>query len=221
MRPNIAISLATLLIAAPVTAMADPDPAAQYSSSQFVSAILAGPMPCPAGQSQESCDASPRTRRWTLAPTTQVTATPRPGARAGYASAVLRTRGNAQFNADLAAAESCARVTAQDLCVTFRKNSDEITSQGQANLRAAALGLKSDSLATLTFEVAGYTDSSGSAAHNLTLSGRRADSVKAYLVGQGVAERRLKTEGYGSAHLADPANPTSPQNRRVELHRLN
>jgi outer membrane protein OmpA-like peptidoglycan-associated protein len=214
-RPKRLVSLAALLLVAPVVAMADPTP--QYTPNQFVAAILAGPMPCPRSMSEQACEANPRTRRWTLPPAP--TASPAV-AHAGY----LARSGHAHPAAQLArgaAADACAKVSAQDVCVTFGINSDEITAQGRANLQAAAIGLKADSLVTLDFEVAGYTDASGPDAHNLELSNQRADAVKAYLVQQGVPEKRLKTAGYGSAHLAVPADPTAAQNRRVELHRLN
>ena len=221
MRPKYLAPLAALWLAAPLVAVADPTP--QYTSSQFVTAILAGPMPCPAGKSEADCEANPRTRRWTLAPAATPVAVPT--ASAGAAHPGYLARGGharpAQRASGAAAAEACAKVTAQDLCVTFRINSNEITPQGRANLSAAASGLKADSLATLNFEVAGYTDASGSAARNLELSNLRADAVKAFLVQQGVPGNRLKTAGYGSQHLAVPTEPTSAQNRRVELHRLN
>jgi outer membrane protein OmpA-like peptidoglycan-associated protein len=221
-RPKHLVPLAALLLAAPLVAVAEPTP--QYSSDQFVTAILAGPMPCPAGKSQAACEANPRTRRWTLAPAAAPVAAPIASggvSHAGYLARGGRTRPAAQRANSAAAAEVCAKVTAQDLCVTFRINSNEITPQGRANLSAAAAGLKADSLTTLDFEVAGYTDASGAAARNLELSNQRADAVKAFLVQQGVAANRLKIAGYGSEHLAVPTDPTSAQNRRVELHRLN
>jgi outer membrane protein OmpA-like peptidoglycan-associated protein len=207
--------LAGLLLAAPLIAVADPTP--QYTPDQFVTAILAGPMPCPEGKSVETCEANPRTRRWTLAPSPAPASVVAP--RASYLT--HGGRGRTAVPLAAAAADACAKVTAQDLCVTFRINSNEITPQGRVNLRQAAKGLRADSLVTLDFEVAGYTDASGSNARNLELSDRRADAVKAFLVQEGVPAARLKTAGYGSAHLAVPSEPTAAQNRRVELHRLN
>lgn len=71
----------------------------------------------------------------------------------------------------------------------------------------------------LSVEVQGYTDSIGTDAYNLALSDRRANTVKDYLVSQGVAASRLTVEGFGEA---DPVatNDTEEgraQNRRVEL----
>jgi len=69
----------------------------------------------------------------------------------------------------------------------------------------------------LTIE--GHTDSSGSDAHNLDLSQRRAESVKASLVAGGIAADRLLTRGFGeSKPVADNVTELGrAQNRRVEL----
>lgn len=71
----------------------------------------------------------------------------------------------------------------------------------------------------LTIE--GHTDSTGTAAHNRTLSEQRAASVKAYLVAKGVAAERLATAGFGAdTPVADNATELGrAQNRRVELVR--
>ncbi len=65
----------------------------------------------------------------------------------------------------------------------------------------------------------GHTDSVGSDAYNQKLSVRRADAVKAYLVGKGVEKNRVYTEGKGEKQpVAD--NKTSEgraKNRRVEI----
>ena len=65
----------------------------------------------------------------------------------------------------------------------------------------------------------GHTDAVGSAGKNRPLSQARADSVKAYLVKNGVAEARLKTLGLGSDKpVASNETPIGrAQNRRVEL----
>jgi outer membrane protein OmpA-like peptidoglycan-associated protein len=67
--------------------------------------------------------------------------------------------------------------------------------------------------------IEGHTDSQGSDAYNQTLSERRADSVKAFLMDQGVSQNRLRTKGYGE--LAPIASNDTPegrsQNRRVEV----
>jgi OOP family OmpA-OmpF porin len=67
--------------------------------------------------------------------------------------------------------------------------------------------------------VKGHTDSVGSDAYNDKLSQRRADSVVAFLVGQGVATDKIKAEGFGESQpVADNATDAGrAQNRRVEI----
>lgn len=67
--------------------------------------------------------------------------------------------------------------------------------------------------------VAGYTDSTGTAAHNLKLSEERARAVKNALVDRGVLASRITTTGYGEKKpIADNSTPEGRQlNRRVEI----
>jgi OOP family OmpA-OmpF porin len=67
--------------------------------------------------------------------------------------------------------------------------------------------------------VEGHTDSIGSEAYNQRLSERRANAVRDYMVGQGIAPSRITTKGWGkSKPVAD--NKTKEgraKNRRVEV----
>jgi outer membrane protein OmpA-like peptidoglycan-associated protein len=68
-------------------------------------------------------------------------------------------------------------------------------------------------------EVQGYTDSTGEAAYNQTLSQRRASAVRDYLVSQGVAAGRLSVKGFGEEQPI-ASNDTAEgreKNRRVEF----
>src|SRR5690606_34726106 len=68
-------------------------------------------------------------------------------------------------------------------------------------------------------DVMGHTDSTGSDAHNLDLSKRRADSVANYLTLRGVTRARIATIGYGEQYPR--ADNTTAEgralNRRVEI----
>ncbi len=68
-------------------------------------------------------------------------------------------------------------------------------------------------------QIAGFTDSTGTKAHNLKLSKDRAEAVVNYLNGHGIAANRLSAAGYGSAKPIAP-NTTEAgraKNRRVEF----
>ncbi len=68
-------------------------------------------------------------------------------------------------------------------------------------------------------EVNGYTDTSGSARYNQGLSVRRAQTVAAELVKDGVPKAAISIQGFGETHLLVPTGPNvrEPQNRRVEI----
>ena len=67
--------------------------------------------------------------------------------------------------------------------------------------------------------VEGYTDSSGSASYNQSLSERRADAVRMALLSQGVSPDRVTTRGYGKEYpVSSNATPAGrAMNRRVEV----
>jgi outer membrane protein OmpA-like peptidoglycan-associated protein len=67
--------------------------------------------------------------------------------------------------------------------------------------------------------VEGFTDSTGSSAHNQQLSERRAASVAQALTSMGVPRERVVTRGYGEAYPV-ASNDTAANrqlNRRVEI----
>jgi OmpA-OmpF porin, OOP family len=78
---------------------------------------------------------------------------------------------------------------------------------------------------TTSIEVNGYADTSHALPgrrgqeYNLRLSLRRADSVKAELIRDGVPAGVISVHGYGDTHLLVPTGPNArePQNRRVEI----
>ena len=71
-------------------------------------------------------------------------------------------------------------------------------------------------------EVSGHTDNSGTEEANKKLSQERADAVKAYMVGKGVAEGRIVAVGHGSEKpIADNKKPAGKaKNRRIEFNLL-
>jgi len=72
----------------------------------------------------------------------------------------------------------------------------------------------------MSINLVGHTDNIGKEKYNVSLSKRRALSVKSFLVGKGVDVRRVKTEGFGSkSPLAsnDDEKDGRELNRRVEL----
>jgi len=102
--------------------------------------------------------------------------------------------------------------------VLFDFNSAALRSASRESLREMA-GVF-EKYPNTTIEVAGHTDSVGSAAYNTRLSVRRADTVGDYLDQLGVSGSRLDTIGYGeSTPRATNGTARGRQlNRRVEIH---
>jgi outer membrane protein OmpA-like peptidoglycan-associated protein len=127
-------------------------------------------------------------------------------------------------NADLQRqlAEMQAKPTDRGLVLTlgdtlFATGRSEIQSGAAANLDrlTAFMGQYPDR----TVVIEGFTDSMGSEEMNQSLSQRRADAVKNYLMNQGVGSARLSSSGRGeNSPVADNESAAGrQQNRRVEV----
>lgn len=106
--------------------------------------------------------------------------------------------------------------------VFFKTNSDEINagkSRGVLDAVASALTALPQ---IKKVEVAGMADDKGSAKHNLELTERRAQSVRRWLIGHGIAEERLGAKGYGQVKLVagESKKAQRARNRRVEFRLL-
>src|SRR5690606_8893017 len=72
--------------------------------------------------------------------------------------------------------------------VTFELNSAQLTPGATATLQRVAEALRGEP--NLRAEIAGHTDSSGADAYNQQLSQQRADSVRQFLIAQGIEANR-------------------------------
>jgi len=115
-----------------------------------------------------------------------------------------------------------AKPTDRGLVVTL---GDVLFDTGKAGLKAGATSNLNKLVAFLnqypdrTVAIEGYTDSVGSEDYNQGLSERRADSVKAYLAGQGIGAIRLSALGKGESDpvAGNDSAAGRQQNRRVEV----
>lgn len=105
-----------------------------------------------------------------------------------------------------------------DMRLSFETASATLTPAARVQADAFARQLK-DAAGTRQFVIEGHTDNVGSAAYNRQLSRERAQSVVAYLVGQGVPASRLRAVGYGFEHPRDGTTAADASNRRVEIVR--
>ncbi len=115
-----------------------------------------------------------------------------------------------------------AKATERGLVVTL---GDLLFSTGKSELKSSA-GAHLSKLAGFLNKypdrnvvIEGHTDSVGSDSSNFSLSQRRAESVKGYLLGQGISSVRIETSGKGE-DIPVASNDSASgrqQNRRVEV----
>ncbi len=103
------------------------------------------------------------------------------------------------------------------LAIQFESNSARVRPESGAMLGNLVAAMQSPELKTTRFVIEGHSDARGAAAQNLRLSQERADEVRLYLVALGVHPARLRAVGKGISELANPADPTAPENRRVRV----
>ncbi|MBL0342309.1 MAG: OmpA family protein [Bacteroidetes bacterium] len=121
--------------------------------------------------------------------------------------------------------KGCPEITKEDVKkitqiaskIFFETNSDKLKVASLVQLDELSEILKRYEAANLIIE--GHTDSQGEDDYNITLSQKRTESVKTYLMSKGIMESRLTATGFGETKpIAD--NKTSigrAKNRRVEL----
>jgi outer membrane protein OmpA-like peptidoglycan-associated protein len=124
---------------------------------------------------------------------------------------------NALPGADVVRVGEGIKLVLNENAVRFDTNKSTLTATAKANLDKLVKVFKD--YPDTNIMIYGYTDSTGSAEHNLKLSGERADSVKKYLASKGLVWSRFSITGLG---IADPiASNDTPdgrsQNRRVEF----
>jgi len=103
--------------------------------------------------------------------------------------------------------------------IHFRTNSATIKSESFDLLGSIANVMKacSQQISAKGITINGHTDSRGAESYNLSLSNRRAEAVKKYLVTQGVDGQQLKSIGHGESQpIADNSTKEGrAKNRRI------
>lgn len=119
-------------------------------------------------------------------------------------------------------AELNAKTTERGIIVTlgdvlFETGRSELRGNSTANLSKLTAFLQRYPDRSVTIE--GHTDSTGSDDSNMSLSQRRADAVRNYLLTQGVTSSRLSAYGKGESSPVGSNDSTSGRqlNRRVEV----
>jgi OOP family OmpA-OmpF porin len=121
--------------------------------------------------------------------------------------------------------KGCPEIAKQDVVRINYIGSKLFFETASDKLKVASLTLLDELVKILnkyeaaSLAIEGHTDSDGSDAYNQTLSQKRTESVKKYLISKGISDSRLTATGFGETKPV-ASNKTSlgkAKNRRVEL----
>jgi outer membrane protein OmpA-like peptidoglycan-associated protein len=160
---------------------------------------------------------------WNIGVANSDAQTPAPLSMTASAPVAASAQTDAQSEASNGAECSPARLakTLNLKPVTFRIGSNTPPQATLSTLAKAARTLKQcNTKATpIKLQIAGYSDNTGSPALNMSLSRKRAESVRTYLVKHGVPASVLTVAAFGDANpIADNATAAGRmQNRRIEF----
>ena len=112
---------------------------------------------------------------------------------------------------------AAAPAPARTYLVFFDWDRADITDRARQIIAEAATN--STRVQTTRIEVAGHADRSGTPQYNQRLSQRRADTVAAELVRNGVQRSQIGVQAFGESRplVATADGVREPQNRRVEI----
>lgn len=101
--------------------------------------------------------------------------------------------------------------------IFFATNSFELSKESEVELNTL-LKLMNDN-PNIRIEISGHTDNTGNYQHNLTLSEKRSNSVKQWLLDKGINANRIVAKGYGDSKPIDTNSTTEgkAKNRRTEF----
>ncbi|MFZ1035394.1 MAG: OmpA family protein [Candidatus Acidiferrales bacterium] len=138
-------------------------------------------------------------------------------ARAQAATAALRAQLLRQLNDVLQTTDTPRGLVVNMADVLFQLGKYELSSDAQ--LKLAKLSGIIQAHPGLNLSIEGYTDTTGTADFNMTLSQQRADTVRQFLVTQGLSPDSITSKGLGEADpIADNSTAAGRKlNRRVEI----
>jgi outer membrane protein OmpA-like peptidoglycan-associated protein len=105
-----------------------------------------------------------------------------------------------------------------DLNIHFDFDSAAVSPRAEPQLNNLGQALSSPEMNGTIIMLGGHTDAKGSDAYNQSLSERRANAIKDYLISRyRIPAENLVAAGYGESRLKNKADPNAAENRRVEI----
>ncbi len=138
-------------------------------------------------------------------------------ARARAATEALRAQLLRQLNDVLQTTDTPRGLVVNMADVLFQTGKYALSTDAQ--LKLAKLSGIIQAHPGLNLAIEGYTDTTGTADFNMTLSQQRADTVRTFLITQGLSPDSITSKGLGEANpIADNSTPAGRKlNRRVEI----
>jgi outer membrane protein OmpA-like peptidoglycan-associated protein len=134
-----------------------------------------------------------------------------------FINRIRKTRSLSSADREQVASIAKTRPTV-DLEINFDYNSAAVSAQAEPQLHSLGKALTSAELAGSVFMLGGHTDGKGSDTYNQSLSERRAETVKKFLMeSYKIPAENLVSAGYGETDLKNKADPTAAENRRVQI----
>lgn len=196
----------------------------RISGKSLAAAILAAGLmaiAAPRGVSAEDLSAQQIIDGLKVSKTRSLSASPRPTLDPNDLNFVQKVRGKTRslsMGDRSQLAEIAAKRPKIDLDINFDFDSAAVTPRTEPQLHSLGKALTSDELAGSVIMLGGHTDGKGSDAYNQTLSERRAEAVKRFLVETyKIPAANLVAAGYGKEGYKNPADPLAAENRRVEV----
>jgi OOP family OmpA-OmpF porin len=139
--------------------------------------------------------------------------------RDGFRQAIKLIAAKHSVGSAPAAKESpdAARTQPSSFIVFFDFDKSDLMEESRQVIAAAVKAITATKGSTV--KIVGYTDTSGTAAYNLSLSLRRSTSVEQELIGNGIPRDSISVDGKGESELqlATSDGVREPQNRRATI----
>lgn len=102
--------------------------------------------------------------------------------------------------------------------IQFDPDTPVVRPESYETVGRIADALVQSSLLPYGFLIVGHIETNGRRENNVTLSQRRADSIRDILVNTfKISSKRLQSVGLGEEQLLDPARPTAPVNQQIQI----